>query len=162
MLDWWDIKNKLPVYTNFKVWSWLNWFDNHLVKIGWGVSISEALWYLWLNRNRFVFEHKHYIKEELIMLIKIRAFRWCQVSNLIPDHRMNNWSINPKGFIISHLRSIHKSLFNFKAEFYGCTDDFFVRKDAMNYKAGMEGYLEDAANTLLSKGLGKYVVESCR
>lgn len=52
VLDWWGVENKLRVYTGFNLWSWLSWFKDQSVKIGWGVSIAAALQSLWLNMNR--------------------------------------------------------------------------------------------------------------
>lgn len=76
VLAWWDIKNRLSVFSNFQVWSWLNWFKNQLLNNGWGITIVAVLWSLWLNRNRSVFELKQHSLEELVMLNKIRTFRW--------------------------------------------------------------------------------------
>lgn len=68
---------------HFNIWSWLNWFQVNVVKMGWGVTLAASLWSLWLNRNRALFENKLYSIEDILLLIKVRSSYWCQATNLI-------------------------------------------------------------------------------
>lgn len=160
VLAWWEIRNRLPVFVNFQVWSWLNWFKNHSIKTGWGITIVAVLWSLWLNRNRNIFEAKQYSLKELVMLIKIRSFRWCQVLNLVHENALSCWSVNPEGLIASHLCSVRVNLFGSNSTIYGCTDGSFVRTNALEYKAGMGVFLKNRDNELLFLFSGPLKVSS--
>lgn len=65
--EWWGIYSRFNTSLQLDLYSWLHWFSNHVVKIGWGASLASVLWSLWLNRNRVIFENKVYSREEVIL-----------------------------------------------------------------------------------------------
>lgn len=62
-----------------------------------------------------------------MLLIKIRSYAWCQVSNLVPMKRSTVWYINPTSTI--------SSLLDFEAHLFGFTDGSFDRHNGSNCKA---------------------------
>lgn len=112
--------NRLQVYSNFNVWSWLRWLNTPSIKFGWGIALAATLWSLWLNRNRGVFEGKFYKANEVIWLIKLRAKYWCQASNLLPPHNLyeNIWFFSPANAISSHFNTLSKGLLDLSADLY--------------------------------------------
>lgn len=53
------------------------------MKVGWGVTVAATIWSLCLNRNLILFERKVLAVDEVLLLVKIREFSWCQASNLL-------------------------------------------------------------------------------
>lgn len=143
VLEWWDVHNQLQGHSTFNLWRWWNWFNDQSVKIGWGLVISAAMWTLWLNGNRGVFENKFYKIDKVMVLIKYRSYAWCQANSLVPELRTNVCDINPVGIISSHKGSVQKNLLDSAFGFVGFTDGSFVRVDSKTYVSSMGGYLKN-------------------
>lgn len=113
-----------------------------LIKDWLGVVIAATMWSLWLNRNRGVFENKFYKIDEVLLLIKIRSYAWCQATNLVPETRTSVWNVNPVGIISGHRVVLQRSLMDLAVDILGFTDGSFTRDDTAEYKSGMGGVLK--------------------
>lgn len=162
ILEWWGITNRLHVFSNFNVWSWLNWFSNTSIKIGWGIALASTLWSLWINRNRGVFEKKNYKVNEVLWLIKMRAKYWCQASNLLPSQNLNDnvWFLSPCDAISNHLNLLSKGLLDLSADLYGFSDGSLFLDQNNASLASMGGFLKDSNNQIVFLFSGPLKVNS--
>lgn len=149
VFEWWGIHARFSTSMHLDFVSWLHWFSDHAVKIGWGVLLASVLWSIWLNRNRVLFENKAYSSKEVMFLIKIRSFHWFQAVNLVSKDSSVIWRINPIGIIKAHSSTTQRDLMSFSTEVFGFVDGSFRISDSDSTSAGIRGYIKDINNKIL-------------
>lgn len=142
IFDWWGLSSKFSEQQHGNWWSWLNWFSTSKVKSSWGIAIVVSLWSLWLCRNRGVFERKIYKEEEILFLIKLRAFKWCEISNLVQEENKTLWAVNPEGAILHAHKNQTLSLFEEAYDIYGFSDGSFKVNENGGITAGIGGFFK--------------------
>lgn len=107
--------------------------------------MASCLWTLWLCRNHLVFNNKRTKVDENIYLVKWRALKWCEATNICKES--SNCAIlfhYPQNSLSSNYESMHRSLLDDPSkDIFIFIDGAFVRDSFNSRKVGIGGFFKD-------------------
>lgn len=94
--DWWNISRSVTQGSGnfFQI---IRLVKGTELKIAWSTSVIALFWTIWLARNELVYRNTKWEVDQVIWLVKIRAFKWLQAANKLNMGLENLWQVNPRG-----------------------------------------------------------------
>ncbi|XP_063946063.1 uncharacterized protein LOC135151510 [Daucus carota subsp. sativus] len=94
--DWWNISRSVT-QRNGNFFQIIRLVKGTELKIAWSTSVIALLWTIWIARNKLVYRNTKWELDQVIWLVKIRAFKWLQAANKRNMGLENFWQVNPRG-----------------------------------------------------------------
>lgn len=98
---WWEIDIIAKLYNDFSILSLFCIVDRGIFSKVWKITVSAILWSIWLARNESIFNGRKIKKNTFEQIIKLRSFKWLEVSGYIHSSFSNAWFLAPKSCIIA-------------------------------------------------------------
>ncbi|XP_063941514.1 uncharacterized protein LOC135149664 [Daucus carota subsp. sativus] len=149
LFEWWQI-NPIPHHecSFMSLWKQHKQFPSKKAKQVWKLSVSAALWCIWLVRNRTIFDNKETTETLLGSLIKHQAKEWCLAFNLIHIKAAEWWQCNPMGSLTFSERVQVKILKDSASDLSAFIDGSFKRKGQTSI-SGIGGIIFNKKNEII-------------
>lgn len=116
----------------------------------WDLTLSAAMWTIWLARNELVFEQTMVKIKNMIMLLKLRSFKWSLAWGGLSGDLQNLWLVNPMGAFLLHCRKCNeKGPIWWNSEYIGFADGSWERSGDGHIKSGVGGVLIDNIKNII-------------
>lgn len=93
----WSLDSRQRITLMGNLWNARNIFHSPKLKAIWNIVLSAALWTIWLGRNELYFQDIISDSSTLILLVKIRSFKWILAAGEINSELESLWNVNPVG-----------------------------------------------------------------
>lgn len=103
---WWSLDSQQPNLLINNIWAARNVFYYPKVKAMWNIVLSAVLWTIQLGRNELHFQSISTDIHTLILLVKIRSFKWIMASGDISSELETLWNVNPMGAFLLHSKHV--------------------------------------------------------
>lgn len=93
----WSLSNNQFAKLSWGIWAAKNIFNGNNLIQQWNTVLCARLWTLWLARNELIFQGISSSSSKLLLLLKIRSFRWILAFNGLHKDLEYLWNVTPNG-----------------------------------------------------------------
>lgn len=102
--NWWSLDKRQTDILLSGFWPARGIFAG--VKLGqiWSTTLCAAVWTLWLARNELIFDMNKVSIDSMIVLLKIRSYKWSLAWGGLSKDLQDLWSVNPMGAFLLYCK----------------------------------------------------------
>ncbi|WOH04087.1 hypothetical protein DCAR_0623493 [Daucus carota subsp. sativus] len=147
----WSIKWNQFIQMDFALSKLLEHKMEAEVKEAWQIVVSATIWTIWLFRNALIFNECRAGKMDVLRVLRLRIFRWLEITKLVSENMESLFWVNPKGAIkvsaSKQFNDFWESLWS-RYDWVVAVDGAFTKHKSPNAQAGIGGVIKSSGGNM--------------